>query len=244
MNMDQHQHQVSWTYIQIKVSSSPERSLASLRASASTPAAHAKRDGAPPQSKTRAATPSSANSRRGLRATRVLNEEMLTPAFTRSLARPLFQLAIFFSAYVCAFYFKTPIDMESLEGHDLWHKAVIKLFGQSVGAGAGAGAGVVTKTAAEVEKAMAAAHGLSCSLDTVLGAARVQACLGKTMELMCSNLSKRVRLLGAGLNGGGEGSYEARATEINKLPHGDLKAFLEKTLVDVKADEQAAPQAE
>jgi hypothetical protein len=172
----------------------------------------------------------------------VLNEDVLTPASTLSLTLPLFQLAIFFSAYVCAFYFKTPIDMESLEGHDLWHKAMIKLFGQNAGAGAGAGAGVVTKTAAEVEKAMAAAHGLSNSLDTVLGAARVQACYGKTEELMRSNLSKRVRLLGAGLNGGGEGSYEARATEINKLPHGDLKTFLAKSVADVRS-EQAALQA-
>ena len=59
---------------------------------------------------------------------------------------------------------------------------------------------------------------------------------------MRSNLAKRVRLLGAGLDGGGEGSYEARATEINKLPNGDLKTFLAKSVADVRS-EQAALQA-
>jgi hypothetical protein len=59
---------------------------------------------------------------------------------------------------------------------------------------------------------------------------------------MRSNLAKRVRLLGAGLDGGGESSYVARANEIDKMPRGDLKTFLAKSLADVNS-EQAALQA-
>ena len=86
---------------------------------------------------------------------------------------------------------------------------------------------------------MAAGHDLTSSSDTVLGAARVKACLGKTKELMRTSLSKRFRLLGAGIGGGGADSYDARVSDVSKMAKGDLKTFLMVPLDNVRqaADE-------